>query len=202
MAAARMAERTVSSLLSLAEGNRRVQWSRLAEALAGPEERLDEPVRHRMEGILGHELGEVRVHSSPQVEPMATYLGAEAFTVGPRVFAPPDRLNPQTERGAGLLAHELAHVVQQTRPLPLAGRAVGRMDAPTPSGLQLARSGGQETADAGESQAREAERAGESTARPHGAPRAQVDVEALAERVYTLMKRDLQLERERQGQPW
>ncbi len=201
LSAERMAEQKVHSLLTALERGGRADWPRLAEALSGPGERLDEVVRQRMEGLLGRDLGEARVHSGPQAEHLADYLGAEAFTLGPRIFAPARNLSPTTEQGAGLLAHELTHVVQQTQPqaigpaaVPIAGEAPAAGPVP-----QLAAAGdrGATRDQAGEAEALAAEQAARKGARSSEPERQEVDVEALADRVYQLMKQDLRLERER-----
>jgi hypothetical protein len=75
-----------------------------------------------MEADLGHDLGQVRVHSGPLAARAANSVGARAFTVGEDVIlgeaAPP----LATEQGQRLLAHELAHVLQQRRGGPPPGR--------------------------------------------------------------------------------
>ena len=69
-----------------------------------------------MESRFDHDFSTVRVHADGPAQEMSDKLGARAFTVGDRVFlgrraAPlPDVAGEQR-----LLAHELAHVVQQRR---------------------------------------------------------------------------------------
>lgn len=77
---------------------------------------LDETMRRHMEQRFGCDLGDVRIHDSRQAAELARRLGAEAFTIGSHIFAPPDRLNELTPEASGLLAHELTHVIQQTAP--------------------------------------------------------------------------------------
>lgn len=81
---------------------------RLPPGAAG--RRLPEAVQRSMESLLGADLSGVRVHVGPQ----AAELGALAFTAGGSdvVFAP-GQFDPGSPRGLRLLAHELAHVVQQ-----------------------------------------------------------------------------------------
>ncbi len=207
LAAARLAARKAPSLLSILERPGRVDWSRLAEALGGHGQRLDEEVRARMEGLIGRDLSGARVHTGPQVERLARHMNAEAFTLGSSVFAPAEAIDPSRPGGAGLLAHELTHLAQQIRPLPL-GRAqdpeLGGGD-PSAHGLPVRRTVAVQrtSTSAGEEEAEAVERAGRSLSgeSPRPAP-AEVDVEALAERVYELMRREILTENERQGQSW
>jgi hypothetical protein len=74
---------------------------------------LDDGVRDRMEGAFGAELGDVRVHQGGAAEAAAGDLNARAFTAGNDIFFGADQYDPESERGEHLLAHELAHVVQQ-----------------------------------------------------------------------------------------
>jgi hypothetical protein len=75
-----------------------------------------------MEARLGHDFGDVRVHSERPAAAAAERLNARAFTVGSHVVFGGGEFAPSTPDGRRLLAHELAHVVQQSaRPAP-AGR--------------------------------------------------------------------------------
>jgi hypothetical protein len=58
----------------------------------------------------------VRVHTGPLAEESARALDAQAFTIGQDVFFDKDRYDPRTRRGRWLLAHEVAHTVQQRAP--------------------------------------------------------------------------------------
>jgi hypothetical protein len=80
---------------------------------------LDPAVRGRLEQHFGSDFSHVRVHTDAQAARSAEALGARAFTRhGDIVFAP-GQYAPHTAEGERLLAHELAHVVQQaTRPAP------------------------------------------------------------------------------------
>ena len=70
---------------------------------------LDAGVRRRMEGFLRADLGPVRVHTGEQAASSAAMLGALAYAVGDDIVFGAGQ-SPQESR---LLAHELAHVVQQ-----------------------------------------------------------------------------------------
>ena len=66
--------------------------------------------RRFFETRLGRDLSAVRVHTAA---PGASAIGARAFTLGHRVAFAPGEWRPGTVEGRRLLAHELAHVLQQ-----------------------------------------------------------------------------------------
>jgi hypothetical protein len=74
---------------------------------------LDTGARSAMEGAFGADFGEVKVHSGPASTELNNRVQAKAFTVGSDIFFR-DRLpDPRTSQGQELLAHELAHTIQQ-----------------------------------------------------------------------------------------
>jgi hypothetical protein len=92
---------------------------------------LDASVRGRMEERFNHDFSDVRVHTDPAAAQSASAISAKAYTVGRDIVFSEGRFAPQGSEGQRLLAHELAHVVQQqTRP---GGRAVGSPVAESPS---------------------------------------------------------------------
>ncbi len=84
------------------------QGKKLVRA-AGPGEPLPETVRAELEKSLGADLSGVRVHRGPQASAAVDALSARAVTYGANVFLGP-RERPTD---LALLAHEVAHVVQQ-----------------------------------------------------------------------------------------
>jgi hypothetical protein len=70
-------------------------------------------VRGRMQRDFGRDFSEVRVHSDPTAADLARVFNAAALTVGHDIVFGRDRYQPDTRVGRRLLAHELAHVVQQ-----------------------------------------------------------------------------------------
>lgn len=74
---------------------------------------LDPFVQRRMERAFGASLGPVRVHDDATASRLTRRLGARAFTVGRDVAFGPGQYRPGTPVGDALLAHELAHVLQQ-----------------------------------------------------------------------------------------
>jgi hypothetical protein len=75
---------------------------------------LDAGVRTQMESAYGRSFGDVRVHTDPTATTLAKDLKARAFTVGNDVAFAPGEYQPGTLIGDALIAHELAHVAQQS----------------------------------------------------------------------------------------
>lgn len=69
--------------------------------------------REFFETRLGDDFGDVRIHSDRGATAAARAIGARAFTVGNDVFFGRGQYTPGTREGKELLAHELAHVIQQ-----------------------------------------------------------------------------------------
>lgn len=66
-----------------------------------------------METGFGVDFGRVRVHTGPAAAALAATESARAFTLGEDVVFGDRQYEPASPIGASLLAHELAHVVQQ-----------------------------------------------------------------------------------------
>lgn len=75
---------------------------------------LDQATRCFMEGRFGHDFGRVRVHADSGAAASARAVQARAYTVGRNIVFAAGQYAPATAAGRRLLAHELAHVVQQT----------------------------------------------------------------------------------------
>lgn len=69
-----------------------------------------------MEAALGHDLGTVRIHAGAAAASSAQELNAEAYTVGRDIVFGAGRYPPRSKSSRTLLAHELFHTLQQTRP--------------------------------------------------------------------------------------
>ena len=82
--------------------------------LAGGGRPLDPAVRHDMEQRFGHDFFDVRVHDDAQAQASAHDVGALAYTVGRHIVFGPGGMDSQSTAGRRLLAHELAHTVQQS----------------------------------------------------------------------------------------
>jgi hypothetical protein len=76
---------------------------------------LKPALRAEMEARFGADFGAVRVHTDGLAQRSADAQLARAYTIGPHIVFNQGRYAPHTGEGRQLLAHELAHVVQQTQ---------------------------------------------------------------------------------------
>ncbi len=76
---------------------------------------LEPGLRTQFESRFGADFGDVRVHLDAQATSWASLLGARAFARGDDIVFGAGHFAPWTAEGRGLVAHELAHVVQQRR---------------------------------------------------------------------------------------
>jgi hypothetical protein len=83
------------------------------EVLRSPGQPLDAATRAYMEPRFGHDFSRVRVHTGAQAAQSARAVHAQAYTVGQEIVFGSEQYAPGTGRGRWLLAHELAHVIQQ-----------------------------------------------------------------------------------------
>jgi Domain of unknown function (DUF4157) len=84
-----------------------------AELVPGPGRALDPALRAVFEPRFGFSFDRVRVHTDSPSAAAARSLDALAYTVGPDVVFARGQYAPETPAGKRLLAHELAHVIQQ-----------------------------------------------------------------------------------------
>jgi hypothetical protein len=83
------------------------------DVLSSAGQPLDAETRAFMEPRFGHDFSQVRVHNDSRAAQSAQAVNALAYTVGNHVAFGAGRYQPSTNHGKQLLAHELAHVVQQ-----------------------------------------------------------------------------------------
>jgi len=83
--------------------------------LASPGRPLEPALRQDMEQRFGHDFSQVRVHTGSAAELSAREVNANAYTVGQDIVFGAGQDNPESSTGMRLLAHELTHVVQQSR---------------------------------------------------------------------------------------
>ena len=74
---------------------------------------LEGGLRSRMESAFGRSFSHVRVHTDGTAASLSDRFNARAFTVGEHVGFGATEYRPATFAGDALIAHELAHVVQQ-----------------------------------------------------------------------------------------
>lgn len=83
-------------------------------AQLGEGQPLDGRARARMGSAFGHDFGAVRVHTDASAAALAAGLDARAFTLGTHIAFGAGQYHPGAPAGDVLIAHELAHVVQQS----------------------------------------------------------------------------------------
>ena len=88
---------------------------------------LDPSTRTTLHPTFGHSIDTVRIHADSEADKIASELDARALTVGRDIYFRSGEYAPARADGRNLIAHELAHVVQQER-------------FGTPSGFGLSRS--------------------------------------------------------------
>ena len=74
---------------------------------------LDPTVRKKLEAAFGADLSNVRIHTDSSARAPSSSVGARAFTHGNDIFFQAGAYQPNTDYGKKLLAHEVAHVLQQ-----------------------------------------------------------------------------------------
>jgi len=106
-------------------GNAALQRSPVLDVVgSGGGAPLDEETRADMEGRLGHDFSDVRVHTGGTADESARSVNAQAYTVGSDIVFAGGRYDPTSDAGKHMLAHELTHVVQQ-RSGPVDGTDAG-----------------------------------------------------------------------------
>jgi hypothetical protein len=86
------------------------------QVLTSPGQPLESGLRGFMEARFGRDFSGVRVHSDEAAGLSASALSANAYTAGQNIVFGAGKFAPDQAAGRKLLAHELAHVVQQSRP--------------------------------------------------------------------------------------
>ena len=85
----------------------------VVESLNSTGAALDPVSRNFMETRFGYDFSSVRIHTDADAARSASAIHARAYTLGNHVVFAPGAYSPHSSAGARLLAHELAHVVQQ-----------------------------------------------------------------------------------------
>lgn len=78
-------------------------------------EPLDIGINDEMSRNIGVDFSNVRIHTDEPAAYLNTRLNARAFTYGSDIFFNKGEYDPHSSTGKKLLAHELTHVVQQSR---------------------------------------------------------------------------------------
>ena len=83
------------------------------DVLRSPGQPLDAVTRKFFEPRFGHDFSRVRVHTDQRAADSAAAIGAHAYAIGENVVVPNRENSADAFESRRLMAHELAHVVQQ-----------------------------------------------------------------------------------------
>ncbi len=83
------------------------------KSVSGAGHPMSARVRDSMEPRFGHDFSAVRIHTAVTEADDPARIGALAYTIGNDVVFSQNQYDPHSATGQQLLAHELAHVVQQ-----------------------------------------------------------------------------------------
>jgi len=117
-----------------AGGRAQAAASPAASALGGGGTPLPKDLRADMEGRFGADFSSVRLHTDGQADALCKSITARAFTHRNHIYLASEQYRPGSYAGRHLLAHELAHTIQQGAS-PAAERGAGRSLAPSPSSV-------------------------------------------------------------------
>jgi hypothetical protein len=88
--------------------------STMAPPIADAGRALDASTRTAMESGFGRDFSHIRVHNDARAHDSARALDAHAYAAGDHIVFGEGRYQPHTSGGRALIAHELAHSVQQS----------------------------------------------------------------------------------------
>src|ERR1700733_3368902 len=87
--------------------------SAIATASSSSGQSLPGEIQRKFETSLGTDLSSVRVHTGGESQSAAHAVGAKAYTMGQDIHFGAGQYDPSSSAGEHLLAHEVAHTVQQ-----------------------------------------------------------------------------------------
>lgn len=76
---------------------------------------MDETTRTDMQSRFGIDFSNVRIHTDSEAKQSASAVQAKAYTVGNDIVFGEGQYQPRSQQGRELIAHELVHVLQQSR---------------------------------------------------------------------------------------
>jgi hypothetical protein len=85
----------------------------VSDVLRSPGHPLDSSTRAFFEPRFGHDFSHVRIHTDPEAAESARAINALAYTAGHHLVFGPHQYSPTASSSCHLIAHELAHFVQQ-----------------------------------------------------------------------------------------
>jgi|GEM_PF-1361951 len=109
---------------------------------AGKGSGMSLPVQHRkqLEASFGADFSAVRLHTDPAAVQMSRALGAQAFTQGSDIYFNSGKYDTGSAAGRHLLAHELTHVVQQSKGSQAGIQRLGDLSKVPPMACDVANS--------------------------------------------------------------
>jgi len=115
------ADRVADHMIQTPASMAKIQQQKAGErpAIQPSDRALSTQERSFFEPRFGHDFSQVQIHSDARSAEMADALNAEAFTLGRDIYFGSGKYRPRTRETDRLLAHELAHVVQQSRTGPI-----------------------------------------------------------------------------------
>lgn len=90
---------------------------------------MAQQTRSFFEPRIGYELSAVRIHTDSSANRSAAAIDARAYTLGNNIVFGNGEYSPDSDSGRHLLAHELAHVVQQSGSGPRGDGRVGQRNS-------------------------------------------------------------------------
>jgi len=84
------------------------------KVISSPGHSLEPSIQRAMEDRMGESFGDVRVHTGPTAAQACEEINARAFTVGNHIAFNRGEYDPESAESQHVIAHELAHVRQQT----------------------------------------------------------------------------------------
>lgn len=95
---------------------------------------LPESTRNDLGGKMGTDFADVRIHTDSHAVQLSKDLAAHAFTHGADIYFNEGKYNPDSGEGNYLLAHELAHTLQQNNDASVVKRLAVTVQAPLAKG--------------------------------------------------------------------
>lgn len=104
--------------------------------ISSPGESLSTRVQQKMESSIGENYSGVNIHTGPRAAKSADDVNARAYTVGNDIVFNSGEYAPDTPGGQRTLAHELAHVTQQSQGDAMVQRQLREPDARSSKALK------------------------------------------------------------------
>ncbi len=124
--------------LSAGNGPPNQSPAHVREAIGSREQPLDRETRNFFEPRLGYDLGRVRIHTGAMAENSAKAINAKAYTLGGDIVFGSGEYKPESNAGRRLIAHELAHIIQQTEHINRQGDMDAGVPEPRDAGVPVA----------------------------------------------------------------